>query len=183
MNPNEYGDDCMPAPATQEQYRGLDDLIDRAELAEKELAKAKAAHDAAKEALRVIVEVQLPGAMEKLGQKKCTTLKGRVIEIKDEMTHSLAADRKEDGLNWLEKNGQGGIIKRELTVTLVKGQEALASQVVTTIKAAHPELDVTQDRNVAPATLKSILKVLMEKGVEVPMEIFKINRFKKAHVK
>ena len=179
---SEYGDDSAIATPTVEAFKRLDELI--REMAEAERASEESAAKAKKDAeiVRRYEEELIPAAMDAIGQKECTTLSGRHIKVVEDMSHSLAAERKEEGFRWLEENGHGGIIRQELVVNLAKGQNDLAARVIELLQKSHPNLNLSQRRDVAPATLKSLLKTLMQSGVLVPLETFKIRKFRKAKI-
>lgn len=182
-NDFDYGDDGAPPPPTQEAFANLNALVSAAIAAEVELEKASEVQKAKRQALDALIMEAIPTAMDQMGLKEFTTLSGLTIKVKEDLSHSLAADRKPAGLDWLEKNGHGSIIKSELTISFAKGKEAEARQVLSELQSAHPGLPIEQGRDVHSATLKSLLKQLMEKGVDVPVDIFKVARVRKAVLK
>lgn len=179
-NSFEYGDDgAAPAP-TNEALRRITDLVRQAVVGARELEAEEERIKARREAQRQLVEELIPSAATELGLMQFTTLEGIRVTIREDMTHSLSEDRRDAGMNWLEQQGHGSIIKRELTVAFAKGQEDEAKVLAQEIVGSHPDLPLTQRRNVAPATLKALLKDLMKGGVDVPVDIFKVRAYRKA---
>lgn len=179
-NSFDYLEDSGKAPASEVSLKTISELVSQAIAAEKELAAAEEVRKIKSDAVKRLLEDLIPSAMERAGMEKFTTTDGFSVKIKKDLSHSLSADRREAGMEWLEANGQGGIIKREITLSFAKGQEVLAAKVAEEIKNGHPEVPVSSERNVASMTLKSVLKGMMEKGVAVPVDIFKIAEVKKA---
>lgn len=155
-------------------------LVKESQDAEKSLRTLEEEVTSVKNKLKKINEDLIPSAMARINQDILQIPDGPKVTIRRDFTHSLAADRKEQGMDWLEENGHGGIIKREISVTLAKGQEELAKSVITTLQGTYPGIPVESARNVASQTLRSVLKKDMESGVPVPVDIFKVNQFKKA---
>lgn len=179
-NAFDYGTDTSRKAPTHESMQKVCELVDQAVVAEKEMIEAEELAKTKRENHRRIMEELIPSAMDDLGMEEFRTTSGFRVKVKSDVTHSLSADRREAGMTWLEDNGHGAVIKRELGISFAKGQEDLAQAVVTELSSLHPGLPVSSSRNVHPSTLKSLLKTLLERGVVVPVDIFKVQRVRKA---
>ena len=178
----DYGGDTSNSGPTNAALAKISDLVREAKRAEKELAQADELAKTKRQQLDAILMTMLPEAMDQAGLGEFTTTAGFHVKIKKDITHSLAEDRREAGMNWLESHGHGSIIKRELQMSFIKGQEEQAKTVAKYIVDTF-NLPVSEKRNVHASTLKSLLKDLLEKGKEVDEAIFKIQRIRKAEIK
>ena len=103
----------------REQYR-LEQLIEDIEIQ----LKLK------KEALRSIVEKDLPTAMDDADLKTFKLKNGYTISIEDDMYVGITEERRMEAFTWLRSNGHGSLIKRDLTFKFGKGDEALAKKLL-----------------------------------------------------
>jgi len=133
-----------------------------------ELSKAQAE-------LASISEKRLPELMEELGCTQFTTQEGLSITVVEKIRASIAqgdAEKQQKAFDWLEDQGHGRLIKREFKIEFGKLEEAWANQFEGQLKRRKKPLRVTRKMYVHPATLAGFLTEQMEKGVEVPLEIF-----------
>lgn len=154
------------------------------ELLERELALAEAEElvKTRKEAVRDIAERELPDLLEELGlQDGVKTTSGHIVGFKKVLNCSISEDRREAAHGWLTENNLSGIIKRLVSVSLGKGDEAAA----TNAKKALQEVGLMPGEKewVEPATLKAQIKLLRDAGKEVPEDVFGIFEKKIATVK
>jgi hypothetical protein len=171
MDEFDYGEDSRPAPPSQEAFARLNALVRQAAEAETQAEQDESKAKASRAAHSNIVEVLLPALMEELGLKSFVTTSGATVRIKDDIRCSLAEDRREVGMDWLESRGHGSVIKRKVSVDFVKGQEAEAKQAAELL--AQRGLLVSEGRTVHAQTLKALLKQLMATGEDIPVDIFK----------
>lgn len=177
----DYAEDTdKTASTSNEALQRLNDLVSQAVKAEVDAAEAEEVAKTKRANLNALLEDLIPSAMDSIGMEEFRTTSGFKVKIKKTVSHSLAADRKEAGMEWLEQNGHGGVIKREVTVSFAKGQEKEATQLVSEVQAAHPGLPLQSSRNVASATLGALIRQLLEGGVVVPVDIFKVREVRKA---
>lgn len=140
--------------------------------AEAEVEKAQEALDLAKSKLGAIARKELPELMKTAEQTELTTADGIKVTIKNDVKTALPKKDlalRSSAFDWLEENGQEGAIKRQFVIEFDKDQEEWASEFEQTL---DEELNVKKIRDVHASTLKSIIKGLLEDGVEVPPEPF-----------
>lgn len=115
---------------------------------------------------KVLREVVIPEAMERLG----TTLyripeDGTVIEIELETYARIEKEKEEAAFDWLEAQGEGGIIKRQVIVAFAKNQEEAALALKKELTGRFAGVKTKSD--VHWATLTSWAKKRLEEGEDI----------------
>lgn len=139
--------------------------------AEKKVSDLKEKLKTAKEELRTVSENELPDLMDTLNLATIVTKKGFAIVIKKDWKQKLPKKNKTEALKWLGDNKRGDIIKRQVSVPFVVGQEEEAEALLTLLQEKYGPL-AEMEKNVAAPTLKATLKQLLEDGVDVPLKLF-----------
>lgn len=170
-----YGDDAaadsLEAAAAELDALALEGerLIAAREAAERALAAAQAAE-------RAVLEAKIPECMERLRMKKCTTLSGIEVTLKNEVKASLPGrDRVADRLAaiaWLIACGHGGVVKNVITVELDRGADERADALLRQLRVDGFEADGRKD--VHPGTLSALVKELLEAGKVIPTDVLNV---------
>lgn len=162
-------------------FAQLDTLIKELEAAE---AAVKAADKALTEALARrddLVERTIPTYMEdNMGLSEFTTRDGVVVKIVKKIRASIGSN-KEDAFAWLSAHGHGNMIKRTIQIAFNKEQEQEAAEL--SEKLSEEYAGVRTDMAVAPATLTAFVREMLERGEEIPHDIFGIFEQRKAEIK
>jgi len=101
-----------------------------------------------------------------------TMADGSKVEVKPYLTINVSRKNPTLGefYEWLETDGGGGdIIKRTVSVSLGKDSTEDAQRALDALRAAG--LEPSEDVAGANATIKAHIKVLLEKGIPVPLEL------------
>jgi len=157
------------APADAWQAR-VSDLAVAHERATKRVADAEAELSRANAELREIAERQIPELMDEMGLSTFTTRDGLVVEVKDKLRHSIPKDRRAEAHAWLIANGHGAVVKRDVLVRLGVESGDRADQARHLLEAAGFEPSTAE--KVEPATMGALLDELLERGEDVPLELF-----------
>ena len=172
--------DLEPQPGDLEALSSLAqvqrDLELQIEEKEEELKKLKEEH-------RSIAWTAIPEKMDELELETFTTKSGLVITISEELRTSMPKAKAAEGCNWLEENDLGDIIKRAFIIRFNRGDEAWAAKFERDCKQRKKPLDIDRTTEVPSATLKKVIKELLEDGVDVPMELFGAHRQRIAKIK
>lgn len=134
-----------------------------------EVAAAEAALKAAQEREKNLIETQLPALMDEAKQKRLTTLDGYEIERSEVVRASISAGNMPQATAWLIANGQGAIVKRELTLKFGKGEEQRAAEAVDTLR--EHSFTPTDKMSVHPQTLAAMVREKLAEGKELPMDL------------
>lgn len=129
------------------------------EAAEHELERRKAQ-------LREIEDVFIPDAMDSLGLMEYTTDDGLTIAVISTIRANISKARKEAALAWLREHGHGKIIKNVFSVIPSTPEE------VTLLQQRLEGFDYKDDSSVHASTLSSFVRGKLERGEDVPMELF-----------
>lgn len=161
----------------------LDKLTRLAQLAADqgaEVARLTAELEGASNAYRRTVEVDLPSAMEEANMATFTTDTGLEISVKERVHAHIAKERYPQAVKWLDENGHAALVKRTVIVAFNRDQAEAAQELVMRERASG--LDAKQEFKVEPSTLKKFVREKLEKGEEVPVELFGVHRFKVAEL-
>ena len=100
-----------------------------------------------KKALHVILDEQLPEALESMGLQKFTLTDGAEISVKPIYAASIPVNRREEAFQWLRDHEFGDLVKNNVTVTFGRGEDE-------------------------PMTLKAWLRERVEAGDPIPLDLF-----------
>lgn len=167
---HDYADDI--AGPTDGQFKQLNELTLNLNRAEIQKAEAEAALAKAKGEVRDISEKQLPELMETMGLKDFTTSEGLRVKLKISYHASIPKGRHSEAMRWLDEQGHGGMIKRNVTVKFTRDQEDEAHALVSELSGQFPQVDETM--KVESATLKAFVREILEAGGEIDDELFGI---------
>jgi arginine deiminase len=141
------------------------------------------------ERIRRIETEELPGAMSELGLEKITLEGGDVVSVKDEVSASITESNRAAAHAWLRENALDSIIKRQLTISFGKGEDAAAAECLDTLMERFPDNEVVDREAVHPGTLKAFVRerVAIEKeftgAPPLPRVTFGVWEGKRATVK
>lgn len=161
----------------------LDKLTRLAQLAADqgaEVARLASELEAANTAYKRTVEVDLPSAMEDAGMQTFTTATGLEIGIKERIHAHISRERYPAAVKWLDEHGHSGLVKRTVIVAFNRDASNEAADVLN--YARNGGFDAKQEYKVEPSTLKKFVREKLERGEEVPVELFGVHRFKVAEL-
>jgi hypothetical protein len=163
---NDYSDylDDAPSDVGVSTLARLGQQLVEAELA---VLKAEYALKKAQDIRKDIEERQIPEAMSEAGIEELKLKGGTVIGLDEVLGVTVKKENKQRVLNWLEKEGHGGIIKRTLSVAFNKDQQVEADNLIKILVEEHG-MPTKEEREYASQTLKKIVRERREAGKEVP---------------
>lgn len=127
---------------------------------------------------RKIEESDLPEAMEAIGVETFTMTDGRKVTMKVRTHTHISADHQSEAFGWLRKMGHDDIIKRILTISFGKGEDAVAGALFAELTSRESLADnsVIGKQSVHPSTLRSFVTKALAAGEEIPHEAFGIHQ-------
>ena len=156
------------------QLHSLVQYLQELEETEKEQAEALK-NTSAK--IKELKELTIPELMDSIGLedfKSNTGLKVKVTErIFANTSPSKDPERHAEAMKWLEDNGHGDLIKRDIKVSFDLAQEESAVQLYDNLKENYP---VAISRSVHASRLSSFIGSLLSEGEDVPLETFGVYR-------
>lgn len=166
---------------TTEAVRNIAELARQQMQAEAEVEEAEAALKRAKEQLRNIQEKLLPDAMSEVGVTEFKLTGGGKVTVKPYYSASLRRDAKDRAEAWLNENGHGGMVKREISVRIGRGQDKIAERVRNGLRSA--DIPFEEDVSVHPQTLAAWAREMTESNQPIPEDLFTVYIGSKAIVK
>jgi hypothetical protein len=97
---------------------------------------------------------------------------GSAVEVKPIYGASITVDKKEEAFNWLRNNGLGDLIKNEVTVSFGRNEDNKAADYA--VLAQGKGYQPTQKLKVEPMTLKALVRERIEKGLDMPTDLFNV---------
>jgi hypothetical protein len=85
---------------------------------------------------------------------------------------NISKDRSAGAHEWLRDNGFGDLIKNTVSVNFGKGEDDKAGELIKGLEDSGYNVD--QKEAVHPSTLKAFCKEQIEKGSEIPTDLFGI---------
>ena len=153
------------AKALSDQVIKLRDLEDHIKVVEENLKQLK------KQADTLSGEV-IPTMMTEMNISTMKLADGSAIEVKPVYGASIPVEKKEEAFNWLRENGLGDLIKNEVTVSFGRNEDNKAADYA--VLAQGQGYQPTQKLKVEPMTLKALVRERVEKGLDMPSDLFNV---------
>lgn len=151
-------------------------LADRLEAQEAVVADLEAQLEREKAILKGIKETEIPSALEGLFGK--FDLKdGRALEVGQKIRASIAGEKAPPAIKWLDDNGYGAIVKREVVFRFGKDDAMFAPfrEFVQNFEKEKGKRLVREDKfSVHPQTLEAFIREKMKEGVDLPRGVLGI---------
>ena len=114
----------------------------------------------------------IPTLLSEMGLASLKLADGSAIEVKQYYAANISVKNREAAYNWLRSNNLGDIIKNDITVSFGRNEDNKAAEYANL--AQSQGFQPTQKLKVEPMTLKALVRERIEKGVEMPMDIFNV---------
>jgi hypothetical protein len=150
------------------------------QVAEQNVIDAEAALKAAKKAVDDLTERVLPSLMEDLQLKELTLKNGTKLKV-DDILQLGSVTKKPEVLAWLEESGNGGLIKRTVSVSLGRNADEQEQALLQEL-ASEGYSDISSARWVEAQTLKAHVKKMLDDGASVDLDMLQARQFKKAKI-
>ena len=115
-------------------------------------------------------EQDIPNLMQKAGAASIKLTDGTAVEIKPYYGARIPASRTEEAFNWLRENNFADLIKNNVTLTFGRNEDNVAKSIVDDLR--NKGHNVKQAEKVEPMTLKAFVREQIEKGRDVPADLF-----------
>ena len=148
-----------------DQVKSLRNLEDQLKVDE-ELLKDK------KRDIEKISGETIPTLLSEMGLSSLKLADGSAVEVKPYYAANISIKNREAAYNWLRSNNLGDIIKNDITVSFGRNEDNKAAEYANLAKSQGYQ--PTQKLKVEPMTLKALVRERIEKGVEMPMDIFNV---------
>jgi len=115
-------------------------------------------------------EQDIPNLMQKAGAASIKLTDGTAVEIKPYYGARIPASRTEEAFDWLRENNFADLIKNNVTLTFGRHEDNMAKSIVDDLRIKGH--NVKQAEKVEPMTLKAFVREQIEKGKDVPADLF-----------
>ena len=115
-------------------------------------------------------EQDIPNLMQKAGAASIKLTDGTAVEIKPYYGARIPASRTEEAFDWLRENNFADLIKNNVTLTFGRNEDNSAKSLVDELR--NKGHNVKQAEKVEPMTLKAFVREQIEKGKDVPADLF-----------
>ena len=115
-------------------------------------------------------EQDIPNLMQKAGAASIKLTDGTAVEIKPYYGARIPAYRTEEAFDWLRENNFADLIKNNVTLTFGRNEDNMAKSIVDDLR--NKGHNVKQAEKVEPMTLKAFVREQIEKGKDVPADLF-----------
>lgn len=174
-----YEDDDLTV--TREQLAPLARLVQHLREQQQVVETLEEQLKGAKRELRKLEEEHIPELMAEIGLEMVTMENGQQLSVKEILYASISSKNKPEAIRWLVDHGQGSLVREDVTVPFDKGQMELAEALVAHLRSSGYTPEVQE--NVNTTSVKSVIKELLEQGVDVPLDLFGAHFVKKAVLK
>ena len=164
------------------QMSELTDLATELERVDAEIIEAEVQLSNLKQNRKTIAEEHLPQLMEQAGIDSLKLASGRKIEIKEFVDAKIKDPNV--AFQWLRETNNDSIIKNEISVSLGRGDDALAQEIISTLKEKH-DIEANVRVGIHNMTLKSFCRDALdnpELAETLPKDAFGIYQGKRAKV-
>lgn len=176
-DPFDYGSDAVPdAVAVAQAFADLDRLTLNAERATEVRKQAEEHLQKCKQAEEQLLNRDIPELLAQMRLSECTTVSGILVKVKREIKAALPGHERVEArmgaLRWLVEQGHGGVIKNQVTVTLARGEDTRADELVVDLSTKGYAVEAKKD--VHASTLGALIRELVADGKIVPRELFNL---------
>ncbi len=164
------------------QMSEITDLATELERVDTEIVEAEIQLSNLKQSRKTIAEEHLPTLMEQAGIDSLKLASGRKIEIKEFVDAKIKDPNV--AFQWLRETNNDSIIKNEISVSLGRGDDALAQEIISTLKDKH-DIEANVRVGIHNMTLKSFCRDALdnpELAETLPKNAFGIYQGKRAKV-
>jgi hypothetical protein len=176
-DPFDYGMDAVPDDeAVARAFVDLDRLTLLAERATEARKRAEDQLQKCKQAEEQLLNRDIPELLAKMRLDECTTASGIQVKVKREIKASLPGHERVEArmgaLRWLIEHGHGGVIKNQVSVSLDRGEDTRADDLIVDLRAKG--YDVEAKKDVHTSTLGALVRELVADGKIVPRDLFNL---------
>ena len=157
-----------------DQVEKLESLNKRLELQEENIKNTKS------QIQKVSGDI-IPTMMSEMGLAELKLHDGSQLKVSTSYKAHISEANKEMAYNWLRNNGLGDIIKNEISVSFGRNEDNKAADYA--VLAKSHGFQPTQKMKIEPMTLKALVRERIEKGQEMPTELFGIYSENKTTIK
>ena len=152
----------------------IKETAEQQEQAEIKVEKSEEQLKLDKKELTRIAEKVFPELLHALEMTEDITVGGLRVQLAEKLRGSIPVAHRDEALKWLNKEGHGHIIKRQIIIEFNKDEEKWADKFMRDCKQRKKQLNMIVKRTVHSQTLQAWSREMLEDGEDFPMELFGI---------
>ena len=161
--------------------KSISDACNQMKKLEGEIEQAEEALSLKKAKYKDYQERKIPELMQEAGVNAIKLADGTQVEVKPFYGARIPESRTDEAFSWLREKGFGDLIKNTVTATFNRGQDNQVAEIVQVCEKFG--FKYLQKQKVEPMTLKAFAREQVEKGKELPLDLFGIYIANKAKLK
>ena len=130
---------------------------------------------------RLLSENEIPNLMQQAGISSLKLIDGSSVSFKPEYYAKIPVSKTDEAFDWLSSNGHGDLIKNEVSLKFGRSEDNVANSIVEDLKSKGH--NVSQKKKVEPMSLKAFVKDEIQKGNNLPMDLFGVYVSNKTTIK
>lgn len=96
------------------------------------------------------------------------------VQLAEKLRGSIPVSHRDEALKWLDKEGHGHIVKRQIIIEFSKDEEKWAAKFMRDCDQRKKRLNIIVKRTVHPQTLQAWSREMLGDGEDFPMGLFGI---------
>lgn len=169
------------AEVTDEDIQSVSNIAQEMVSVHKEIEELTAALKEKSEVYRKISEEVLPEAMIELGLTQLRMVDGSMIEVNEEVYASISKDKRSNAHAWLREHGHASLIKHDYKISFGRDEDHLASLFKELLD--KNEYKYQDSETVHWQTLRAFCREQINKGTDIPTDLFGVHLVNKATIK
>lgn len=169
------------ADVKDRDLKGVADLVRQQLVLERRIEDLEDELKRATQDLNKISQEILPEALAEHGLTELKMADGSKITVSQFIQAHISKDKQDEAFDWLREHNFDDLIKNVVSLEFGKGEDDHAREVMEALtnRGYWPQ----NKQSVHPSTLKAFIKEQVEKGSEIPSDLFGIFIGKKAVIK
>lgn len=178
---NEAYLEYMTDQASDGELSQLSNLASLQADVEAQMADLEAELNRARETHKDLSERQIPELMDNIGIEEFKTNTGLKISIAETIRASIPKAKAPLAFAWLREKGHAALIKRAISVSFGRGEEAAADEFAQ--KLTDEAVEYGDKSAVHPSTLSAFVREQLAEGEEIPIDLFGVHRQRASKIK
>lgn len=161
----------------------IEKVVELAERCRNLETEISAAEDALKEKKKErdrIATVDLPEAMDDMDLETFALKDGTSVSVREEMFASLPKKRMDEIEEYLRSIGAQDLVRHEVGLTFGPGEDDVADGVLSILRERYSEHGPFDRVNVNTASVKALVREMLERGEDVPLELLGVHLQRRA---
>jgi hypothetical protein len=177
----DFEKDAEALQLKDEDIKGVSALAKKAKELQAEVDELDAVVKERRNQLKKLTEETIPEALTELGMQSFIMEDGSRVEVKPFYSASIPAARKAEAFQWLRDHKMDDLIKNTVSVRFSRGEDELCSRLIHLLgEQGYP---AEQAEKIEPMSLKGWVREQVERGAELPTDLFGVFIGKKATIK